>query len=404
MSRALQILAFVALAATLSSHANAQPQRRAVGCEQLGAVAKAPSQRWKHDSGFVSGTAPGFPIGIADSGIDEGRLGLSEPALTAWSNSKRVDLIGHGTAVASLIAADRADVDVLGVARGARLLSTQIATDASSCASSAFQRAMANAFRGFARDGALIVNVSATTKAASPDLRRALHALQLTGALIVAAGEGGFPANEPGVLGVGELGHFPRDPTADLVAPATDLPVIASSAVTPQETTQTASGGSSFAAPLVTGGAALVWSSHPAWNAAEVTNALARGAHGRQLDIRAALALPLLADQNEPDDWYAAARERVIRPPFAVRGALGYAGDTIDGYALNLAKSQTVTVTTTAGVATALIAPGQARAFTALRVIGGSRLRVRVGRRGRYVIALSRRRGRGAYRLSVRVS
>ena len=101
------------------------------------------------------------------------------------------------------------------------------------------------AFGWLRRQGAQVVNVSATARPRSA-LVDSLRALQLSGALVVAAvGNGGasagrhFPASQPGVLGVGALAPgsstqvwkgSTRGSQVDLVAPAEGIKVIASGA------------------------------------------------------------------------------------------------------------------------------------------------------------------------------
>ena len=81
------------------------------GCGVLADDARPADPRWRANVGFVSGSAPGFVVGIADSGVDAARLALSQPL-----EGLAADAVGHGTAVASEIAADRGDLGVRGVA------------------------------------------------------------------------------------------------------------------------------------------------------------------------------------------------------------------------------------------------------------------------------------------------
>src|SRR4029077_15200808 len=92
------------------------------------------------------------------------------------------------------------------------------------------------------RHGAQVVNVSATA-GRSNALIEAVRALQLQGALVVAAVGNGdnltYPAAQPGVVGVGALApgstrkvwaNSTHGPRVDLVAPAEGIKVIASTA------------------------------------------------------------------------------------------------------------------------------------------------------------------------------
>ena len=371
-----------------------------------------PDPRWRKTVGFVSGTAPGFVIGIADSGIDDARLGLSRPL----EGTRGGDADGHGTAVASEIAADRADLGVRGVARGVTLVSSPI------CGAGGVEAGTLAAFRRFREAGAQVVNVSATMRPTRA-LRASLRALQRAGTLVVAAvGNGGeqtFPASEPGVLGVGALArgsattiasYSTRGPQVDLVAPAEGMPVLASSLRSVDELVHSPAG-SSFAAPLVAGAAALVWSRHPDWRAAEVAAVLTSSAHpighrpnpnagyGR-LDIARALRTPRSVDAFEPNDWYRAARALSVTG--TVHATLGEAGDSIDGYGVELRAGQHLRVTASPGIDLRLVGPhGSDALFAAARASRSSAIDLTVGEGGRYVIVATRREGSGPYVLRI---
>lgn len=388
-----------------------RPSLALEGCGPL-ADDPRPDARWRKTVGFVSGSAPGFVIGIADSGIDDTRLGLSHPLEGALGG----DPDGHGTAVASEIAADRADLGVRGVARGVTLVSARI------CGAGGIEAGTLVAFRRFREAGAQVVNVSATMRSTRA-LRASLRALQRAGALVVAAaGNGGeqtFPASEPGVLGVGALArgsstvvapYSTRGPQVDLVAPAEGMPVLASSRLSVDELAHSPAG-SSFAAPLAAGAAALVWSRHPAWRAAEVAAVLTRSAHpighrpnpsagyGR-LDIARALRTPRSVDAFEPNDWYRAARDLSVAG--TVHATLGEAGDVVDGYGVELKAGRRLRVTASAGIDLALVGPhGTAALFASARGSRSSAIDLTVGEAGRYVIVATRREGAGPYVLRI---
>ena len=111
--------------------------------------------------------------------------------------------------------------------------------------------------------------------------------------------------------------------------------------------------GTSFAAPLVTAAAAMVWATHRDWTAAEVASALVRSATplGKraepQLGLRPAgceprAALPDSPDSHEPNDWVAAAlAQRPLRPGSVVVASLGWAGDTVDAYVVDMPAGTT---------------------------------------------------------------
>ena len=382
------------------------------GCGVLADDARPADPRWRANVGFVSGSAPGFVVGIADSGVDAARLALSQPL-----EGLAADAVGHGTAVASEIAADRGDLGVRGVARGVTLVSSGL------CGRDGIEAGAVRAFKRFREAGAQVVNVSATMRA-TPALRASLRALQRAGALVVAAvGNGGeetFPASEPGVLGIGALARGSRRAIAasstrgsqvDLVAPAEGIPVILSSARSIDEVGETPEG-TSFAAPLAAGAAALVWSRHPSWSAAEVASVLARSAHpigprpnanagSGRLDVARALRTLRWADPFEPNDWYRAARAAGIVGG-TVRATLGEAGDLVDGYAVELAAGERLRVTVTKGVVLGLVPPnGGDAAFSSARAARASAIDTRATLAGRYVIVASRASGARRYTLRI---
>ncbi|MEO9176134.1 MAG: S8 family serine peptidase, partial [Gaiellales bacterium] len=217
-----------------------------------------------------------------------------------------------------------------------------------------------------------IVNVSLTLKP-DPALIESLHALQQSGTLVVAAtgndptpGETTFPASEPHVIGVGALGSGKRKIYAnsgrgsfvDLVAPGAGSGVIISGEVSPTQQTSVTPDGTSFAAPLVSGAAALVWARHPAWDASRVAAALMLSAshisgprpnstsgYGR-LNVKAALRLDPPADLDEPNDWSTAARGA---PPLphgrAVTATVGGSIDPLDAYPLTTTARTSIRIT-----------------------------------------------------------
>jgi Subtilase family len=343
------------------------------GCLTVGRESETPDPAWRTTIHLSTRSAAGMVIGIADSGVDDDRLAPRQvPLLFRASGGTRRpgDPLGHGTAVASLLVANRPDVGVVGIVPDATLLSSRIVNQGS-CSQSVLEHGLIASFGWLRHQGAQIVNVSATATP-SRALVESLRALQLAGALVVAAvGNGGaiagrdaFPASQPGVLGVGALApgsatvvyiRSTRGRQVDLVAPDEGIKVIASSAITTSAETVMTPAGTSFAAPLVTAAAAMVWATHRDWNAAEVTDALVRSAtplgraapsrdwgYGR-LDVSRALHAARQPDPREPNDWVAAAQaQRPLRPGAVVVASLGYAGDSIDAYPVDVPSGSKV--------------------------------------------------------------
>jgi subtilisin family serine protease len=336
------------------------------GCSPVGREDEKPYPGWRAAIHLSQRSAAGMVIGIADSGVDDDRLAPRQApllSLAAGGAPRPQDPLGHGTAVASILVANRPDVKVVGLVPDATLLSARIVNQ-KSCNQKMLEDGLVTALGWLRRQGAQVVNVSATARE-SRALVDSLRALQLSGALVVAAvGNGGssarYPAWQPGVLGVGALAPgsarkvdpgSTRGPQVDLVAPGEGIKVMASTRISGITPTVITPSGTSFAAPLVTGAAAMVWATHRDWNAAEVANALVRSANATPLgkrvpstnwgygilDVRRALHTAKLPDPHEPNDWPAAAlKQRPLHPGAVVVASLGYAGDRVDAYTVDV--------------------------------------------------------------------
>jgi len=341
------------------------------GCDPVGTNPQK-QRPWRPVIHLSKRSAAGIVIGMADSGIDDDRLAPSQPPLLHLSAGGAVsphDPIGHGTAVASILVANRPDVGVVGLVPDATLLSARIVKSKNGCSQATLEHALVEALGWLRRNGAQVVNVSATAKP-TPALIESLRALQLSGALVVAAvGNSGsepsprFPASQPGVLGVGELAagsstqvaaKSTRGSVVDLVAPAKGIRVIASSGVSISSQWAITPDGTSFATPIVTAAAAMVWASHRDWTAAEVASALTSTATPLTklvpninsgygvLNVSKALHAQRLPDSHEPNDWVEAAlQQRPLRPGSVVVASLGWAGDTRDIYTVDVPAGTT---------------------------------------------------------------
>lgn len=236
-----------------------------------GADADVP-QAWRH-----SLSDPGVTVAVVDTGMD-----LSHPDLTAKvvgsrapsSSASATDRVGHGTAVAGVIAAVADNgIGIAGAGYRASLLNVKVATDedgrgTTSCSGLADGVAWAVAH------GARIVNVSIEGPDCSP-LRSAVAEAWSRGALVVAAAgnEGDadkeYPAAYDGVVSVAATDNADRRTTfsnrgaewVDLAAPGDRVYTTCPTYATPLGCTDYGYvSGTSFAAALVSGIAALVWS------------------------------------------------------------------------------------------------------------------------------------------------
>jgi subtilisin family serine protease len=390
--------------------------------------------------------ASGFTVGIVDSGADVERLGSHQVPIdgrdfTKGSDDWNTDRLGHGTAVASLIAANRSDIGVRGIAPSADLVVARVAVPGA-CTGTVLEANMVSAMHWLRTQDVAVLNVSASVRS-SPAIRDEVRALQLRGVLVVAAAgnrsesatAAGYPAALPHVLGVAALsgpGALDKDSVSgrlvDLAAPASFLSVVASSflqAGTPKTIT---AGGTSFAAPLVSGAAALVWAAHPGFKADQVSAALRRGARKLGsprpntragwgvLDVSASLKQHPAADLDEPNDWVDAARSWDPLGPGTVHASLDAGDDPIDAYRVHLRQGQRITLRWTSGLAglkvlieapnvpgtllDGALALAEKSALTAVDGPSGE-LKLKARQTGDYLLVLAGETGRGAYSLSV---
>ena len=238
----------------------------------------------------------GVTVAVVDSGVDtnpqfgtryiEG-LDLAPPTVGVPAGA---DCVGHGTSVASIIAAAPvAGVSFAGVAPAARVLSIKITNSDSFPGSLAAQ-----AIRAAVTAGAQVINLSLATTVSTPALAAAVRLAQASNVVVVAAagndsaGRGSdpfFPAAYPGVLSVGavtpdgSLATFsdtrtPVSVTAPGVGVTAAFPGAFPRAYNP------ASNGTSFATAFVSGVVALVRAAHPGLTQSQVVARIEATADG----------------------------------------------------------------------------------------------------------------------------
>jgi membrane-anchored mycosin MYCP len=272
------------------------------GCPSQHGIAAPAAEPWAQQALRFSAVwnrtrGAGVTVAIVDSGVDAnpqfGDRVIPGPDLVA--GTKRgippgADCVGHGTAVASIIAAAPVPgVSFTGVAPAARILSVKISgTD--TFPTSVTPQGIMDAVDF----GADVINLSLATPDDVPALRHAVeYALRHNVVVVAAAGNdlprGGtgpfYPAAYPGVLAVGAVGpggvlagfsdrHTPVGVTAPGVNVTTAYPGTFPAAYDPEQN------GTSFAAAFVSGVVALVRSAHPGLNAAQVVARIEAAAHG----------------------------------------------------------------------------------------------------------------------------
>jgi len=226
-------------------------------------------------------------VAVIDSGVETGHPDLAGQVLL---NQNFVDdrpppAEGHGTAVASIIAA-RADngAGIAGIAPQARLLALRACWQAAPAQTLCTSLGLAKALYAAIQQDAQIINMSLS----GPDDRLLgvlLDQALARGVAVVAAlpgrgGAGAFPANHPGVFVVGSA---PPLPTGAILAPGRDVPSAA-----PGGGWSLVSG-SSFAAAHASGLLALVRELDGARGTLALKTALVTAAEGR-IDSCATLA------------------------------------------------------------------------------------------------------------------
>ncbi|MBB4688380.1 type VII secretion-associated serine protease mycosin [Amycolatopsis jiangsuensis] len=253
-------------------------------------------------------TGSGVLVAVVDSGVDSDHPQLRAPGKVlpgrdffyAGALPGNYDCVSHGTAVASIIAADPvAGVGFAGIAPGARILPVRITDRALNDGGEPQPidpEAVGKGIRYAADQGAKVINLSLSGYRDLPAIRDAVRYAQSRDALIVAAagnrqqdfaGSASFPAGYPGVLGVGSIDIAgARDDSSqiggyvDVMAPGKS--VVAATRAGGHDYWE----GTSFATPFVAGTAALVRSAWPSLDAQQVaqrltaTAAVARGGAG----------------------------------------------------------------------------------------------------------------------------
>jgi membrane-anchored mycosin MYCP len=264
-------------------------------------------------SGLADGA--GVVVAVVDSGVNPGHpqlAGAVAPGLDALDTGGdgRLDCVGHGTAVASIVAArPHPGTAFRGVAPAATIMpvrvSERIDGAGSDTARVASTPALAAALRQAVDRGARVVNLSLTTDRDDAALREAVRYARSRDVLLVAAAGNRYDAGNPrpypagydGVIGVGaiqpdgtraaqsQVGDF-----VDLVAPGTEVTAAAHNGGHARYT------GTSFAAAYVAGTAALIRQYHPRLTEAQVAQRLVATADPvAALDLGAGLVNPYRA-------------------------------------------------------------------------------------------------------------
>ena len=365
-----------------------------------------PQQWWRSAIGVdgLTSPGPGVPVSLVDSGVDLDHPEFAGRPNLITLNTQEPQPVGgvHGTSVASVVGAQENGVGIVGVYPDAVIRSWDAATGLGTELTTS---AIVSGILVSSQRGKSVVNLSLGGRDPDPAIEAAVNLAVARGSLVVAAsgndGEEGSPLNYPAafphVLTVaatqqdGSVAPFSSTSRfVDLAAPGAQIPV---ATLEPETGTPTwaLEDGTSFAAPLVSGAAAWIWTLHPSLDAGQVAQILRRtatdiGAPGRDaasgfglLNVPAALALAApVKDQGEPNDDVDAVtpgREGYHGTPAFTRraktsnrtsGRIDAAEDPRDVYRVWLPKGKTVRarLSADAGVALKLVrstAPSVAR-------------------------------------------
>ncbi|WP_341718588.1 type VII secretion-associated serine protease mycosin [Micromonospora sp. FIMYZ51] len=248
-----------------------------------------PQQRYAPERLAPLATGAGVTVAVVDSGVDRRHPQLAGRVLTGTDlldpgGDGTLDCVGHGTGVASIIAAvPRDGIAFRGLAPDARILpvrvSEQQVVDGRGSGRTVGPDDLAQAIRWAVENGADVLNLSVVLYADHPAVRAAVADAVARDVVVVAAagnlhGNGDprpYPAAYDGVLGVGAVGadgmraaFSQAGSYLDLVAPGTDVLIAAPGRGHHQAE------GTSYAAPFVAATAALLRQYRPELTATEV--------------------------------------------------------------------------------------------------------------------------------------
>jgi hypothetical protein len=393
------------------------------------------TEEWWHLAVGIEGLeppGPGKPVTIIDSGIDVTHSEFAGRPETYVLNAQEPEGFGgeHGTGVGSLIGARENGVGIVGIYPNAVLRSWDAAVgQGTELTTSLIVAGLEEA----ARQEPGVINLSLGSGERSPLIEQAVYAAFRRGSLVVAAsgndGDRGSPLTYPAslrhVLTVGASDRANRAASfssrsnfVDLVAPGDGLTI--ASARTRGFLRQS---GTSFAAPIVAGAAAWVWTLRPELDNTQLFEVMRRsatdlGTPGRDPDtgfglvnVRNALAYEAPEpdpfepnddiDEAKPNEAYAGSGATLttrLQQRAVVSGRVDAYDDPRDVYRIWLPAKKTVFVSTGSSSDVNVTVWGP-EALSVLEGAGANRLGVsaRKGTGNERVRLASAPKGRWAY-------
>ena len=364
---------------------------------------------------WAASTGAGVTVAVVDTGVDATNPDLQGQVLDGarwmWDRSTHSlvlrdasvaqtsdDWYGHGSHVSGIIAGKRDGTGITGVAPDAKILPIQLLTRSAALRMGdvRFLRAVATSVRWANSHGAQVVNLSLGVQvsgivddpgthaylAAAQATCRAIADVTAAGTLVVVSagndGDFGNPANVPatcpGALTVAATAPSLNrtywssfDGDVRIAAPGESLLSVASAAAFGSGMKYVQESGTSMAAPMVAGAAALVFGKHPTWSPDQVADRLTSTAQDHGLPGRdpeygyglldAAAAVGVAAPPIRPVDYLVADAE-----PYASSFSYDYT-QSIVGWnvlAVDAATSYTIRVFKTDGSVTDTAVAGDA--------------------------------------------